>query len=68
MPFLNTDVPINNYAPLQLSTSVAAPIADGTVQWVPQSPVSAIQITVKYLDPSQNFLRQVTIVQTFTLP
>ena len=29
--------------------------------------VQAIQITVKYLDPTQNLLRQVTIVQSLTL-
>ena len=68
MPFSNSDMPTNNYAPLQATTSVAPPIQDGTVQWVPQTPVLAIQITVKYLDPAQNLLRQVTIVQTFTLP
>jgi hypothetical protein len=39
---------------------------DGTVQWTPVAPVNvqAIQITVKYLDPTQNLLRQVTIVQS----
>jgi prepilin-type N-terminal cleavage/methylation domain-containing protein len=65
MPFLNSDAPTNNYAPLQV---LGTPIADGTVQWVAQTPVLAIQITVKYLDPTQNLLRQVTIVQTFALP
>jgi hypothetical protein len=37
-------------------------------QWQPQAPlnVQAIQITVKYLDPTQNLLRQVTIVQSLT--
>jgi hypothetical protein len=41
---------------------------DGTVQWQAQAPVNvqAIQITVKYLDPTQNLLRQVTIVQSLT--
>ena len=41
-------------------------INDGTVQWQAQPPlgVQAIQITVKYLDPTQNLLRQVTIVQS----
>ncbi len=65
MPFLNSDAPTNNYAPLQV---LGTPIVDGTVQWVAQTPVLAIQVTVKYLDPTQNLLRQVTIVQTFTLP
>jgi hypothetical protein len=43
-------------------------ITDGTVQWQAQAPlnVQAIQITVKYLDPTQNLLRQVTIVQSLT--
>lgn len=36
------------------------------VQWLCQAPVQAIQITIKYLDPSQNLLRQVTIVQSLT--
>ena len=41
-------------------------ITDGTVQWNATAPlgVQAIQITVKYLDPTQNLLRQVTIVQS----
>jgi hypothetical protein len=41
---------------------------DGSVQWQAQAPVNvqAIQITVKYLDPTQNLLRQVTIVQSLT--
>jgi prepilin-type N-terminal cleavage/methylation domain-containing protein len=41
---------------------------DGTVVWNAQAPVAvqAIQITVKYLDPSQNIMRQVTIVQSLT--
>ncbi len=43
-------------------------IVDGTVLWNAQPPVAlqAIQITVKYLDPTQNLLRQVTIVQSLT--
>jgi hypothetical protein len=56
--------------PFSLSDSVVPPstIMDGTVQWQPQAPlgVQAIQVTVKYLDPSQNLLRQVTIVQSLT--
>ena len=41
-------------------------VTDGTAQWQAQSPcnVQAIQITVKYLDPTQNLLRQVTIIQS----
>ncbi len=41
-------------------------ITDGSVQWNATAPlgVQAIQITVKYLDPTQNLLRQVTIVQS----
>ncbi len=43
-------------------------ITDGTAQWnaTPPLNVQAIQITVKYLDPTQNLLRQVTIVQSLT--
>jgi len=56
--------------PFTLADTVGTPNAtlDGTVQWTPQPPVAvqAIQITVKYLDPSQNLLRQVTIVQSLT--
>ncbi len=64
-PFQNSDLPVNNYTPVQNPT---APIQDGSVVWVCQSPIPSIQITVKYLDPSQNLLRQVTIIQSFTLP
>src|SRR5262249_8700133 len=67
-PFRNSDPPTNNWAPSLNAPTLVAEAAPGTAQWVAQSPVSAIQITVKYLDPSQNLLRQVTIVQTFTLP
>ncbi len=44
------------------------PLTDNTVTWTVQPPlgVQAIQITVKYLDPTQNLLRQVTIVQSLT--
>jgi hypothetical protein len=56
--------------PFSLSDVVGTPNAtlDGTVQWTPAVPVNvqAIQITVKYLDPTQNLLRQVTIVQSLT--
>ena len=43
-------------------------VTDGGVTWtvLPPVPVQAIQIKVKYLDPSQNLLRQVTIVQALT--
>jgi prepilin-type N-terminal cleavage/methylation domain-containing protein len=48
------------------SPANANSINDGTVQWNATAPlgVQAIQITVKYLDPTQNLLRQVTIVQS----
>jgi prepilin-type N-terminal cleavage/methylation domain-containing protein len=54
--------------PPALPTVSANSIADGTVQWnaVPPANVQAIQITVKYLDPTLNLLRQVTIVQSLT--
>ena len=58
--------------PFSLNDSVtpAVPVADGTngLTWLPQAPLSvpAIQITVKYLDPTQNLLRQVTIVEALT--
>jgi hypothetical protein len=57
--------------PFSLSDAIGQPIlsgVDGAVQWQAQPPlnVKAIQITVKYLDPSQNVLRQVTIVQSLT--
>jgi prepilin-type N-terminal cleavage/methylation domain-containing protein len=43
-------------------------VPDGTVVWNARTPVAvqAIQITVKYLDPTQNVMRQVTIVQSLT--
>jgi len=60
--------PANQPDPFSLTDSVSPPVTvtDGTVQWTPQAPlaVQAIQITVKYLDPSQNLLRQVTIVES----
>jgi hypothetical protein len=55
--------------PFSLSDTVGgAAIADGVATWSAQAPVAvqAIQITVKYLDPSQNVMRQVTIVQSLT--
>jgi hypothetical protein len=55
--------------PFALSDQVnTTTITDGGVTWTVQSPaaVQAIQITIKYLDPSQNLLRQVTIVQSLT--
>ena len=54
--------------PFLLSDAVNSTIADGNVTWTVESPaaVQAIQITVKYLDPTQNLLRQVTIVQSLT--
>jgi hypothetical protein len=60
-----------NVDPFSLSDPYQANILsglDGTVQWQAQAPVGvqAIQITVKYLDPTQNLLRQVTIVQSLT--
>ena len=67
MPFCNNDMPTNNYG--SAASFPLTPDGGGNgVQWVAQSPVLAIQITVKYFDPTQNLLRQVTIVQTFTLP
>jgi hypothetical protein len=53
--------------PFSLTDQVGgSTITDGTVQWQTLAPVAvqAIQITVKYLDPTQNLLRQVTIVQS----
>jgi prepilin-type N-terminal cleavage/methylation domain-containing protein len=54
--------------PFSLTDTVGVDNAalDGTVTWQPVAPlgVQAIQITVKYLDPTQNLLRQVTIVQS----
>ncbi len=62
--------PANQPDPFSLTDVVGTANAalDGTVQWTPALPVNvqAIQITVKYLDPSQNLLRQVTIVQSLT--
>jgi prepilin-type N-terminal cleavage/methylation domain-containing protein len=64
-----------NVDPFSLSDPIGGTIqsgippgTDGTVQWKAQPGVAvqAIQITVKYLDPSQNVLRQVTIVQSLT--
>jgi prepilin-type N-terminal cleavage/methylation domain-containing protein len=54
-PFHQTDAP-------------GTTVIDGAVTWTVQPPVAvqAIQITVKYLDPTQNLLRQVTIVQSLT--
>jgi hypothetical protein len=68
-------LPAGQPDPFSLSDPVNLPIltgtppgTDGTVQWQAQAPlaVQAIQITVKYLDPSQNIMRQVTIVQSLT--
>jgi Prokaryotic N-terminal methylation motif len=49
-----------------LILSGTPPGTDGTAMWKAQAPVAvqAIQITVKYLDPSQNLLRQVTIIES----
>ena len=56
--------------PFTLQDTIGLPttIADGSVTWTCLQPlnVQAIQITVKYLDPTQNLLRQVTIVQSLT--
>ncbi len=56
--------------PFSLNDQTVTPntINDGTAQWQAQPPlaVQAIQIKVKYLDPTQNLLRQVTIVQALT--
>jgi hypothetical protein len=51
-----------------LGDTVGGTITDGGVTWTVMPPlgVQAIQITVKYLDPTQNLLRQVTIVQSLT--
>jgi hypothetical protein len=56
-PFLNSDTPLTTRA------TPVAEVAPGTARWIAIPPVKAIQITVKYLDPTQNLLRQVTIVQ-----
>jgi prepilin-type N-terminal cleavage/methylation domain-containing protein len=65
-PFSLSDVVVNPAG----NINVPPGIADGTtgLVWNAQPPVAvkAIQITVKYLDPTQNFLRQVTIVQSLT--
>jgi hypothetical protein len=52
--------------PFTLGDQVGSTVVDGGVTWTVQPPaaVQAIQITVKYLDPSQNLLRQVTIVES----
>lgn len=52
--------------PFLLTNQVSNTITDNHVTWTVQAPppVQAIQITVKYLDPTQNLLRQVTIVQS----
>ncbi len=54
--------------PFSLTDQVGNTITDGGVTWTVNAPaaVQAIQITIKYLDPSQNLLRQVTIVQSLT--
>jgi prepilin-type N-terminal cleavage/methylation domain-containing protein len=58
--------------PFSLTDQTITPntINDGTtgLTWnaLPPLAVQAIQIKVKYLDPSQNLLRQVTIVQSLT--
>ncbi|HET6327405.1 MAG TPA: prepilin-type N-terminal cleavage/methylation domain-containing protein [Planctomycetaceae bacterium] len=54
--------------PFSLSDTVGGTITDNGVTWTVMPPlgVKAIQITVKYLDPTQNLLRQVTIVQSLT--
>jgi hypothetical protein len=54
--------------PFSLTDQVNNTITDGGVTWtvLPPATVQAIQITVKYLDPSQNLLRQVTIMQSLT--
>jgi prepilin-type N-terminal cleavage/methylation domain-containing protein len=71
-------LPANQQDPFSLGDTVnqlsnapapnANSITDGTAQWnaTPPLNVQAIQITVKYLDPTQNLLRQVTIVQSLT--
>jgi prepilin-type N-terminal cleavage/methylation domain-containing protein len=54
--------------PFHQTDTTGTPVTDGAVTWTVQPPVAvqAIQITVKYLDPTQNLLRQVTIVQSLT--
>ena len=54
--------------PFTLGDQPGGTITDGGVTWtvLPPLNVKAIQITVKYLDPTQNLLRQVTIVQSLT--
>jgi hypothetical protein len=68
-------LPAGQPDPFSLSDPIGAPIlsgapagTDGTVVWNAGPPVAvqAIQITIKYLDPTQNLLRQVTIVQQVT--
>jgi competence protein ComGC len=64
--------PAGQVDPFHLDDVVGTPNAalDNTLQWTPVAPVNvqAIQITVKYLDPTQNLLRQVTIVQSLVPP
>jgi hypothetical protein len=57
-PFTNGDAP----------STPPTSITDGTCKWICEPPVHAIQITIKYLDPTQNLLRQVTIVQSLLPP
>jgi hypothetical protein len=58
--------------PFSLTDQTITPntITDGAtgLTWNAEPPlaVQAIQIKVKYLDPTQNLLRQVTIVQALT--
>lgn len=70
-----SSLPTGQPDPFSLSDPIGLPIlsgtppgTDGTVVWhaAPPIAVQAIQITVKYLDPTQNLLRQVTIVQQLT--
>jgi hypothetical protein len=68
-------LPPNQPDPFSLSDTIIpnpplSYITDGTAQWQAQPPsnVQAIQITVKYLDPTQNLLRQVTIIQSLVPP
>jgi pilin/secretion family protein with methylation motif len=60
--------PTGQLDPFSLQDTIGSTIVDGGVTWTVQQPLSvqAIQITVKYLDPTQNLLRQVTIVQSLT--
>ena len=60
--------PAGQSDPFTLQDTINGTVSDGTVTWTVLAPlnVQAIQITVKYLDPTQNLLRQVTIVQSLT--